>query len=269
MSALNLPDLEKRLDVDFKDKSLLQRALTHRSYLNENPNLPWLDNERLEFLGDAILSFVVAEYLYNRFPEMKEGDLTSIRAALVRGRTLAEFAQDLELGPHLLISHGEDAAGGRSRSGLLAATLEAVIGAVYLDQGIEPARRLIERLVAPRAEEIVHERLDRNSKSLLQELSQGRLKITPSYYLVETRGPDHAREFTVQVRLGEQTYGVGSGRNKQAAEQEAARNAIENLERELAQAAATEQAEAAALEARADGPGGLAQAPTPAEPGQE
>src|ERR671934_2143095 len=112
---MNLPELEAALGFSFEDKSLLQRALTHRSYLNENPNLPWLDNERLEFLGDAILGFITAEHLYHRFPEMKEGDLTSLRAALVRGQTLAEYAREFNLGQHLLISRGEDAAGGRAR----------------------------------------------------------------------------------------------------------------------------------------------------------
>lgn len=233
---MNVTDLETALGFVFQDKSLLQRALTHRSYLNENPDLPWLDNERLEFLGDAILGFVTAEQLYHRFPEMKEGDLTSLRAALVRGETLAEFAVALNLGPLLYISRGEDAGNGRTRPALLAATFEAVLGALFLDQGLDAARALIVRMIDAKTQRILQERLDRNAKSLLQELSQGHLKVTPIYRLVEMRGPDHAREFTVQAVLGNQVYGTGHGRNKQAAEQEAARAAIEVLEQEMSAA---------------------------------
>ena len=232
-SFMNLTDLETALGFVFEDKSLLQRALTHRSYLNENPDLPWLDNERLEFLGDSILGFITAEHLYHRFPEMKEGDLTSLRAALVRGETLAEFATALDVGPYLYVSRGEEAGRGRARPALLAATFEAILGALYLDQGIEPARSLVVRLIDYKTQEILRERLDRNPKSLLQELSQGHLKVTPIYRLIETRGPDHAREFTVEAILGEQVYGVGHGRNKQTAEQSAARSAITRLEQEV------------------------------------
>lgn len=242
-----LSDLEAQLGYVFQDKSLLQRALTHRSYLNESPQLLWLDNERLEFLGDAILGFVTAEHLYHHFPEMKEGDLTSLRAALVRGQTLAEYASQLNIGPYLLISRGEDAGGGRSRPALLAATFEAIVGALYLDRGFEAARDLIVRMIDSKTHNILQERLDRNAKSLLQELSQGRLKVTPIYRLVDSKGPDHAREFTVQVCLNERVYGSGSGRNKQAAEQEAARAAILELERELDAAAFEAQAALDAL----------------------
>jgi ribonuclease-3 len=244
---MNLADLEATLGFAFEDKSLLQRALTHRSFLNENPHLPWLDNERLEFLGDAILGFVTAEYLYHHFPEMKEGDLTSLRAALVRGETLADYANQLDLGSYVLISHGEEVAGARSRSALLAATFEALVGALYLEGGVESARGLIVRMIDSRTQQIIHERLDRNAKSLLQELSQGRLKVTPAYHMVEATGPDHARLFTVQVLLGTRAYGTGQGRNKQAAEQEAARAAILELERELDKAVVEAQATLDAL----------------------
>lgn len=229
---MDFSELEATLGFVFDDKSLLQRALTHRSYLNENPDLPWLDNERLEFLGDAILGFVTAEHLYHRFPEMKEGDLTSLRAALVRGQTLAEFSTQLNLGPYLLISRGEEAGRGRARPALLAATFEAILGALYFDQGLPAARELIVRMIDDKTQNILQERLDRNAKSLLQELSQGRLKVTPVYRLVETHGPDHAREFTVEAVLGSTVYGVGRGRNKQTAEQEAARDAITRLQEE-------------------------------------
>lgn len=230
---MTLDDLEANLGFVFNDKSLLTRALTHRSYLNENPDLPYLDNERLEFLGDAILDYVAAEYLYQHYPEMSEGELTSLRAALVRGDSLARFASDLGLPPHLLMSRGEDAAGGRSRVPLLAGAFEALVGALYLDQGPPAARALVERFIAPEAEHIHDERLDRDAKSLLQEMSQGRLQVTPQYRMVETRGPDHAKVFTVEVVLKEQSYGRGTGRSKQIAEQEAARVALENLREEL------------------------------------
>jgi ribonuclease III len=244
---MNLTELETTLGFVFEDKSLLQRALTHRSYLNENPDLPWLDNERLEFLGDSILGFVTAEHLYHRFPEMKEGDLTSLRAALVRGETLAEFATQLDLGPYLNISRGEEAGRGRARPALLAATFEAILGALYLDQGLESAHNLIVRMIDDKTQKILQERLDRNAKSLLQELSQGRLKVTPVYRLVETRGPDHAREFTVEAVLGDKVYGIGRGRNKQTAEQEAARAAITQLEQQVSAADAEAQAALDAL----------------------
>ncbi len=230
---MTLENTESLLGLSFGDKSLLTRALTHRSYLNENPDLPYLDNERLEFLGDAILDFVAAEYLYQRYPEMSEGDLTSLRAALVKGETLARFAVDLGLPAHLLMSRGEDAAGGRTRVPLLAGALEALIGALYLDQGLDPARELVLRFLPAEAEHIHQERLDRDAKSLLQELSQGRLQVTPQYRLVQTRGPDHAKEFTIEVVLKDQVYGRGAGRSKQVAEQEAARVALNALREEL------------------------------------
>ena len=230
---MDLPEFENALGVAFRDKSLLVRALTHRSYLNENPDLPYLDNERLEFLGDAILDFVAAEFLYHRFPEMSEGDLTSLRAALVRGETLARFALDLGLPPHILMSRGEEAARGRERAALLAGTFEAVIGALYLDQGLDAARLFLLRFLPNEAERVHQQRLDRDAKSLLQELSQGQLQVTPQYRLLETKGPDHAKEFTIGVFLRETEYGRGVGRSKQIAEQEAARVALETLQAEI------------------------------------
>lgn len=232
-SDMNLADFETALGFVFRDKSLLTRALTHRSFLNENPDLPYLDNERLEFLGDAILDFFAAEFLYQRFPEMTEGELTSLRAALVRGESLARFAAEAGLPPYLFMSRGEAAAGGRERAPLLAGAFEALIGALYLDQGLNPARQLVVRFLAPAAERIHQERLDRDAKSMLQELSQGRLAVTPQYRLVESRGPDHAKEFTIEVVLKDQVYGAGVGRSKQLAEQQAARVALQKLQDEL------------------------------------
>jgi ribonuclease-3 len=232
---MNLEEFETALGFTFRDKSLLTRALTHRSYLNENPDLPFLDNERLEFLGDAILDFAAAEFLYQRFPEMSEGDLTSLRAAVVKGETLARFANDLGLPHFLLMSRGEDAAGGRTRAALLAGAFEALIGALYLDQGLDAARNLILRLLPNEAERAHHQRLDRDAKSMLQEMSQGALQVTPQYRLVETRGPDHAKEFTIAVIIQDREYGRGAGRSKQVAEQEAARVALETLQEEISQ----------------------------------
>ena len=230
---MNLEEFETALGIAFKDKSLLTRALTHRSYLNENPDLPYLDNERLEFLGDAVLDFVAAEFLYQRFPEMSEGDLTSLRAALVKGDTLARFAIDLGLPQYVLMSRGEEAARGRERAPLLAGAFEALIGALYLDQGLGAARAFVLRFLPAESERVHALRLDRDAKSMLQELSQGKLQVTPQYRLVETRGPDHAKDFTIAVVINNQEYGRGVGRSKQIAEQEAARVALENLQTEI------------------------------------
>jgi ribonuclease-3 len=226
----NLSELERTLGITFADKSLLHRALIHRSYLNENPDLPLTDNERLEFLGDALLDFVSAEYLYQRFPEMQEGQMTSLRAALVREESLADFARALDLGQHLFLGHGEEASGGGERSPILCAAFESLAGAIFLDRGLDAARHFILRFIEPALGRILQERLDRDAKSLLQELSQGRWQLTPLYQTVAERGPDHAKEFTVEVLIGDQIYGRGVGRSKQAAEREAARAALEALE---------------------------------------
>jgi ribonuclease-3 len=227
-----LSELEQRLALVFADKSLLQRALTHRSYLNEHPEFPLEDNERLEFLGDAVLDFVTGEYLYHRFPELKEGPLTSLRSALVRRKTLARFARQLDLGHDLLMGHGEAESGGRDRPAILCAAFEALIGALYLDQGLEAVQRFVEPLVRPEATLIVQERSDKDAKSQLQELAQARLHCTPRYTTVAESGPDHAKEFTVQVTIDRQVYGRGAGPSKQQAAQAAAERALERFEAE-------------------------------------
>jgi ribonuclease-3 len=220
--------LEDTLGLAFHDKSLLLQVFVHRSYLHENPDSILPSNERLEFLGDAILGFVVAEYLYQRGPEMSEGDLTSLRSALVRAEALAEFARRLNLGQYLLLSRGEEASGGRDRPATLSRTCEALVGALYLDQGLAATRDVILRLVQPALENVLQQRLDKDDKSRLQELAQGELQHTPVYRTVRTSGPDHAREFTVGVWVGERLVGEGTGRSKQTAEQEAARQALEH-----------------------------------------
>ena len=222
-------DLEAALGIAFDDKSLLTRALTHRSLVNENPQSPDTDNERLEFLGDAVLDFVTGEYLYQRFPEMREGALTSLRSALVKRETLARFAQEINLGDYMLISKGERAAGGHQRVALLAGAFEALIGALYLDQGLAGVRAFWHRFTDPYLERIVQDRLDKDAKSMLQELSQGAFQTKPHYQIVSQEGPDHAKEFVVEVHIGEQVLGVGRGNTKQRAEQEAARQALDKL----------------------------------------
>ncbi|RLC73203.1 MAG: ribonuclease III [Chloroflexi bacterium] len=226
-------DFENASGLTFRDHSLLQRALTHRSYLNEHPEFALEDNERLEFLGDAVLDFFVGEYLYHRFPEMREGRLTSLRAALVCEEALARFARALHLGDYLLMGHGEVESGGRKRPATLCATFEALIGALYLDQGMEAVDRFVRRLIEPEIARILAYDLDKDPKSLLQELSQGELQLTPTYRTVAVRGPDHAREFTVEALIGGRAYGRGVGRSKRAAAQEAARQALRTLKEDL------------------------------------
>jgi len=210
----------------FHDPSLLRRALTHRSYLNEHPEEPE-DNERLEFLGDAVLDFVGGAFLYHRFPEMTEGRLTRLRAALVRTEQLAAFAVALEVGPLMRLGKGEEEGGGRQRLSLLCAAFEAVVGAYFLDAGIDAVRAFVEPLLRPAAEQILRAEKDVDPKSLLQEWAQAALGQTPRYHLLAATGPDHQKEFTVEVRLGGEVYGAGTGLNKQAAEQAAAKAALQ------------------------------------------
>ena len=216
--------LEERLGIHFQNLTLLQMALTHRSYIYETSGEGLSSNERLEFLGDSILAFISADYLYRTFPNLSEGELSDLRAALVRGETLANFAQDIKLRNFLLMGKGEQSSGGSQR--VLASAFEAVLGALYLDQGLEAVQRFLISWLEPLASKIVSKRLFKDPKSLFQELAQAHDSITPSYRLVNQEGPSHNREFTVEVLLGEKVAGKGKGRNKQAAEQEAARAAL-------------------------------------------
>jgi len=228
-----LATAEASLGLTFRDKTLLQRALTHRSYLNENPDSPLEDNERLEFLGDAVLDFVTAEYLYHRFPEMDEGQLTSLRAALVRTETLARFASEIGLGQFIYLGRGEEESGGRTRLAILCGCYEALIGALYLDQGLEAIKAFVVQVIQPVERQILEDETNKDAKSLLQELSQEYRQITPTYRTVGEQGPDHAKEFTVAAMIGAETYGLGTGRSKQIAAQAAAQAALERLEREV------------------------------------
>jgi ribonuclease III len=226
----DLLEFSDRLGIDFRDYSLLSRALTHRSYLNENPGTVLEDNERLEFLGDAVIDFIVAAYLYHRFPEMDEGELTSLRAALVRAETLARFAREVDLGQYLRLGYGEAENGGRDRIPLLCASFEAVMGAIYLDQGLEPVRILVEALIGPTLEQIRAGALHKDAKSEFQVWAQAHYNITPHYRMIDSEGPDHAKTFTVQVFIGEVVWGEGRGSSKQTAEQAAAARALETVE---------------------------------------
>jgi ribonuclease-3 len=222
----DLPEFGERLGVPINDYSLLLRALTHRSYLNENQDLALEDNERLEFLGDAVLDFVVGAYLYNRFPEMREGELTMLRAALVRTSTLALLSQELGIGEALKLGHGEQESGGRERLPVLCAAFEAVVGAVFLDQGLEVVEPWLQKLMAPTLAEIIADAGHKDAKSEFQIWAQARFNITPRYQVLSSEGPDHEKTFTVAAQVEGEIWGVGQGRSKQAAEQRAASAAL-------------------------------------------
>ncbi|MFZ0548307.1 MAG: ribonuclease III [Candidatus Promineifilaceae bacterium] len=226
----DLKELEVRLGVQFNDYSLLTRAVTHRSYLNENLEQSLEDNERLEFLGDAVLDFVVGAYLYHRYPEMKEGELTMLRAALVRTETLAEFAREVSLGEYLRLGYGEAESGGRDRPAILCGAFEATIGAIFLDKGLPVVEELVTSLIEPALTEILAEAAHKDAKSGFQIWAQGRYNITPRYKVIAAEGPDHAKVFTVAVMLGDEIWGEGTGRSKQNAAQEAAAVALEKAE---------------------------------------
>lgn len=220
--------LQQALGVRFSDPAILREALTHRSYLNEI-NQAWPSNERLEFLGDAVLGMISTDYLFNRFEELGEGELTNLRSALVRTETLARFAQDIDLGGYLFLGRGEEMSAGRRRPGGLACAFEALLGALYLDQGYEAVRTFALEFLEPELSAVLEGRLHKNAKSVLQELVQARLQQTPTYHLLEEVGPDHAKSFTVEVRVGNRILGRGHDRSKRGAEQAAAEMALEQL----------------------------------------
>lgn len=229
MHTTNLEKFQQDLDYRFKDLALLQRALTHRSYINENPYDALEDNERLEFLGDAVLDFVTGLLLYNRYPEMSEGRMTSMRSALVRTETLARLASYLGVGRVLRLGKGEAESGGRVRLANLCAAFEALAGAIFLDAGIDAVRQVVEPHFIPAADAILARDLDHDAKSRLQEWSQATLGHTPHYKTVRSEGPDHEKKFTIQVLINAQVYGEGVGHSKQSAAQRAAKAALESL----------------------------------------
>jgi ribonuclease-3 len=221
-----IEDLSKKLGVKFKDVKLLQQAMTHRSYLNEHRGHKLEHNERLEFLGDAVLELAVTEYLYNNYPN-PEGELTGWRAALVNGEMLASIAKDLGVGDFLMMSKGEAKDTGRARQYLLANAMEAIIGAIYLDQGYETAKKFILDNVVVKLSEVLDNELYLDPKSLFQEKSQEAVGITPSYRVMKEWGPDHDKHFIVGVYLDSNLVAEGEGKSKQEAQREAAKNGLE------------------------------------------
>ena len=222
----DLETLEGILEVTFVDKSLLLSAITHRSYLNEHRSATQDHNERLEFLGDAVLELVVTDFLFRTYPEKPEGELTAIRAALVNTVSLSASAEALGVNQYLLMSKGEAKDEGRARQYILANVFEAFIGAMFLDQGFDVARGFISRQLFPKTDEIVKKRLWQDAKSRFQELAQEHASVTPTYNLMGQSGPDHDRVFTIGVFLRQEKIAEGQGRSKQEAEQEAAEKAL-------------------------------------------
>jgi len=220
--------LEEKLEIKFKKIDLLKQAFTHRSYPNENPSWRLGHNERLEFLGDAVLELVVSEYLFEEFPNESEGYLTSLRASLVNADTLSEAARELDFNDFILLSKGEAKDTGRGRNYILANTLEALIGATYLDQGYSKAKKFIEkRLIKEKLTSIIEEKKFKDPKSLFQEKAQALIGFMPVYKPTEEWGPDHNKHFKMAVYLGEELIAEGEGVSKQIAEIEAARKALE------------------------------------------
>ena len=222
-----LRELESRIGVIFKDKHILLQALTHRSYINENPKWHLDHNERLEFLGDAVLELVVTEYLYKNYPN-PEGEMTNWRAALVNAVMLSKISNEFGLNDFVLLSRGEAKDTGRARQYILANAIEALIGAIYLDGGYDVSDKFIKRFVIKELSNIIEKKLFRDAKSLFQEKAQEKVGITPNYEVLEEWGPDHARNFRVGVYLGKDLIGEGSGPSKQEAQQMAAESALQN-----------------------------------------
>jgi ribonuclease III len=218
---------EQSIGITFKDKKLLQHAFIHRSYINENPKSGLAHNERLEFLGDAVLELVVTDYLYNTYPASPEGELTAFRSALVNAVVIGEVAAGLGMNEYLLLSKGESKDTGRARSTILANTYESFVGALYLDQGYEPAKTFIHATLLPRLDEIIAKKMWKDPKSRVQEEAQERLSVTPSYRVVSESGPDHDKWFTIGIFFGDTKIAEGKGRSKQEGEQKAATAALE------------------------------------------
>jgi ribonuclease-3 len=223
-----LDDFARQVGIAISNPSLLRRALTHRSYLNEHPDA-LEDNERLEYLGDAALDFITAAWLYNRYPEMDEGGLTRLRSSLVRTEQLAAFARELGLGESLLLGRGEEASGGRNRSALLCDAFEAFIGAIFLDLGLESVIEFMEPRLERAAEVVLKDESLLDPRSELQIWAQAARGETPRYETKDTYGPDHERQFLIEVRVGDELKGQGVGRSKQEAAQKAAADALSKI----------------------------------------
>lgn len=224
---IDFSKLEKKLGVKFKNKDLLTQAFCHRSYLNENPGFYLSNNERLEFLGDAVLELVITEDLYKKYPKTPEGELTNWRASLVNAKMLADIANSLEFNDFLLLSRGEAKETGKARQYILANAFEAFVGAIYLDRGYKECEKFLKKNLTTRLSEIIEKGLFRDAKSLFQEEAQERVGITPNYNVVEEWGPDHDKHFVIGVFLGKELVAKGEGSSKQEAEEKAAKNALE------------------------------------------
>jgi ribonuclease-3 len=229
--------LEEKIGYTFKEEDYLRNAMVHKSYLHAVPDFPLGSNERLEFLGDSVLGFIVSSDLYMAYPNTPEGQLTSWRGALVRLTTLANVAEPLELGEYMYMSRGEEAAGGRTRGTVLGRAVEALLGAVYLDGGIDAAREVWHTILGEGGVARIEEVLSTDYKTQLQQFTQAHLRVTPLYRLVETTGPDHAKQFRVEVIAGDRVLASGTGSNKQAAQQASAEAALMILKEELEQSA--------------------------------
>ena len=225
----NYDTLEAKLGVKFKDKALLEKAFTHRSYLNEHRENGLENNERLEFLGDAVLELIISSDLYKNYPEKPEGELTNIRAAVVRTESLAEESRKLGFGEYLKMSKGEEDSGGKDKDYLLANTFEAVLGAIYLDQGFDVCVSYLSRTLLHKVSNIIENNLFIDPKTQAQELIQAQFKVTPLYEVVKEDGPDHDKTFTVALIVNQKELGRGTGSSKQKAEEEAAKIAIETI----------------------------------------
>jgi ribonuclease-3 len=230
VEVVNNSDFQDSINIIFKDKNLLQQAFIHASYLNENPDFAVADNERLEFLGDAVLNFICSELIYERYPDLSEGSLTEIRVILIREETLAKLASDLHLGNYLLLSKGEENSRGRDKKSNLADTFEALLGAIFLDQGLEVAKKFILPRLEPLLSAITPRQSIRNYKGRLQEYTQNIDSQLPVYRLIHSAGPDHDKTFAVEVFMGNNVLGRGFGKSKKAAEMDAARKACEKLD---------------------------------------
>ena len=219
---IQFSDFEKKIKVVFKDKDLLKQSFTHRSYINENPRTALSHNERLEFLGDAVLELVVTNFLYKKYPQYTEGELTSLRSALVNAVIISEVAGDIGMNDYLLLSKGEAKDKGKARQYILANTYEAFVGAMYLDRGYDAADKFVAKTLLPKTEEIVNKKLWRDAKSLVQEKAQEFVSVTPAYKVLSQTGPDHDKHFTVGIYFGANLIAEGKGKSKQEAEQSAA-----------------------------------------------
>ncbi len=223
---IKFADFEKKIKVVFKDKDILRQAFTHRSYINENPGEKISHNERLEFLGDAVLELIVTDFLYKKYTQYTEGELTALRSALVNAVIISEVALDIGMNDYLLLSKGEAKDNGKARAYILANTYEALVGAMYLDQGYDTVDKFINKTLLPKTEEIVNKKLWRDAKSLVQEKAQEFVSMTPAYKVLHESGPDHDKHFTVGIYFGADLIAEGKGKSKQEAEQKAAEAAL-------------------------------------------